>query len=181
LARDDNPSILRLRYDDMASYRLVTEWHADASRDRVWNALLDVRAWPSWWRGFRAVDVLHPGEDSGVGMVLRQQWRSLISYTLTFDLEVMQLVQGQRLDGRMTGDVEGVATWTMDEHDGGTRIRFVMDVRPSRPWMGLPLPFAGRIFAANYDAVMRWGCEGLGRVLAARVADGTVAVGLAGA
>lgn len=165
----------------MAHYRFVTEWRADAPSSRVWNTLLDVRRWPAWWKGFRAVDVLEPGEDSGVGMRLRQQWRSLVPYTLTFELEVDRIEQGHLLEGRLSGDIEGRATWTMDEVDGGTRIRFVMDVQPARPWMKLPLPFAGRIFAVNYDAIMRWGSEGLSRVLETGVVDWTGRVRLAGA
>jgi uncharacterized protein YndB with AHSA1/START domain len=165
----------------MADYHVVTEWRAAAPRQHVWSALLDYREWPAWWRGFRKVDRLRAGDDQGVGMILRQQWRSLLPYTLTFELEILEIESAALLRGRISGDMDGTATWTMDEAAGETRIRFVLDVHPARPWMNLPVPFAGRIFAANYDAVMRWGSEGLARRLEAGVADWTAQARLAGA
>jgi hypothetical protein len=53
-------------------------------------------------------------------------------------------------------------------------VRFLMVVEPTRAWMNLPLPFARQLFAHNYGAIMRWGGEGLARVLDAPVAARTV-------
>jgi uncharacterized protein YndB with AHSA1/START domain len=157
----------------MADYTFLTDWQVDASRERVWDTLLDVRRWPTWWPGFRSVEVLDPGGDSGVGTVLRQQWRSLVPYTLTLELEILTVERGRRLVGRVSGDLLGRATWTLDEQDGETVVRFMMEVTPARAWMRLPLPFAGRIIAANYAAIMRWGGQGLARVVGRRVIEST--------
>jgi len=165
----------------MTEFHVVSEWHADASRQRVWDALLNYREWPTWWRGFRRVDQLQPGDDRGVGMVLRQQWRSLLPLTMTLDLEVLEIESASLLRGRIGGDMVGTATWTLDEDWRGTRIRFVFDVRPAKAWMNVPVPFAGWIFGANYDAVMRWGSEGFARRLGAGVIDWTPQARLVGA
>lgn len=154
----------------MGHYRMITEWHADAPLDRVWDALLLVRDWPTWWKGFRSVEQLRPGEESGVAMVVRQAWRSYLPYTLEFDLEILRVERRTLLEGRASGDVEGTCRWSFEQRDGGTVVRFVMDVRTTRWWMNLPAPFAGRVFAFNYHAIMRWGSEGLGRLLATGVA-----------
>lgn len=154
----------------MGHYRMVTEWHADAPLEQVWDALLLVREWPSWWRGFRAVEQLRPGEDSGVGMVVHQAWRSYLPYTLRFDLEILRVERHALLEGRAGGDIEGTCRWTFQRREDGTVVRFVMDVRTTRWWMNLPVPFAGRVFASNFDAVMRWGSEGLARLLGVGVA-----------
>jgi uncharacterized protein YndB with AHSA1/START domain len=157
----------------MARYRFETEWQADAPIDRVWDALLDCRAWPGWWKGFRSVEEIRPGDERGVGMVLRQRWRSLLPYTLAFDLEISEVRRHRVLEGRASGDVEGSCRWTFDERDGTTLVRYVMDVRTTRAWMNVPVPFARRIFAVNYGAIMRRGSEGLARLLGTRVADRT--------
>jgi Polyketide cyclase / dehydrase and lipid transport len=157
----------------MARYRFVTEWQADAPVDRVWDVLLDYRNWPTWWRGFRSVEQIQAGEESGVGMVLRQRWRSLLPYTLVFDLAITDVRRHGFLEGRASGDVEGSCTWTFDESGGRTLVRFVMDVRTARWWMNVPVPFARRIFGFNYDAIMRWGSEGMARLLRTRVVDRT--------
>lgn len=163
----------------MGRHRFVTEWQVAASSELVWNALLDYRAWPTWWRGFRRVEQLAPGDEQGVGMTIRQGWRSRLPYTLVFDLEILRIERLAVLEGRATGDVEGTCTWTFQEHDGATRVRFVLDVRTARWWMRLPVPFAGRIFARNYDAIMRQGSDGIARLLGTDVVDRTPVVRLA--
>ena len=62
----------------MARYRRTSTWEVEASIDRTWDALLLVGDWPAWWRGFRSVERLGSGDEHGVGMRLRQQWRAQI-------------------------------------------------------------------------------------------------------
>jgi hypothetical protein len=153
----------------MTQYRALTEWRIDASVDRVWDVLLLAREWPTWWRGFRSVTQLDPGDDSGIGMVLQQRWRSLLPYTLTLDLEVTRVERHRLLEGRTSGDMEGLCRWTFEADGNGSIVRFLMAVEPTRAWMKLPLPFARQVFALNYGAIMRWGGEGLARLLDAPV------------
>jgi uncharacterized protein YndB with AHSA1/START domain len=176
-ARDDR----RRDVDPMAHFRSVTEWHIDAPVERVWDVLLDSGRWPTWWKGFRAVEQLSAGEPSGRGMRIRQSWRSHLPYTLVLDLEITDIQRHRLLAGRTSGDMAGSCTWSFEPADGGTAVRFVMDVRPTRWWMNLPVPFAGRVFAWNFDAVMRWGAEGITRVLDGRVVDLTRQARLASA
>lgn len=164
----------------MARFQLVTRWQIDAPVDRVWDALLLVRDWPTWWKGFRSVDVLDPGQESGVGMKIRQSWRSLLPYTLVLELEIARVERHRLLEGRASGDMAGTCRWTFHDRDGRTSVQFEMAVSPTRWWMTLPIPFAGRVVAWNYDAVMRWGGEGLARRLGVGVthlgAEGELAV-----
>lgn len=158
----------------MARYRALTEWQIDAPVERVCDSLLDARAWPTWWRGFRSVEELEPGEESGVGMVLRQRWRSLLPYTLTLDLEVTGIEPRRLLEGRTSGDMRGLCRWTFEARNGGTVVRFLLNVEPTRAWMNLPVPFADRVFALNYGTIMRWGGDGLARLLDAAVVGRTL-------
>jgi hypothetical protein len=156
----------------MARYQLATEWLVDAPVDRVWDALLLVRDWPTWWKGSRSVEVLDPGQDGGTGMQIRQRWRSLLPYTLVLDLEIARVERHRRLEGHASGDMAGTCRWTFRELDGRTSVRFEMDVSPTRWWMNLPVPLAGRVVAWNFDAVMRWGGEGIARRLGVGVGVG---------
>jgi hypothetical protein len=155
----------------MARYRYGSDWTVDASVDRVWDVLLSVDDWPTWWRGFRAVERLDPGDDRGIGMRIRQHWRSLLPYTLVIDLEIARVERHRALEGRASGDMEGTCTWEIEDLGGRTVVRFTLDVRPTRPWMNLPVPFADRVFAWNVDAIMRWGNDGLERRLATSAVD----------
>lgn len=165
----------------MARYRCTSEWEVDAPVERAWDALLDVGAWPTWWRGFVAVERLGGGEPSGVGMRLRQHWRSLLPYTLTIDLEMTRVERHRLLSGRASGDMDGTCTWEFEPAGDRTLVRFTLEVRPARWWMRLPVPFAGRVFAWNVGAIMRWGSDGLARLLGTAVVDGTAQEQLAGA
>jgi hypothetical protein len=153
----------------MTRYRFVSTWDVDAPVERVWDALLQVREWPTWWSAFRSVEPLADGDDRGIGMRIRQQWRGPLPLTTTIDLEIIDLKRHRLLVGRASGEMTGRCTWTFDEVDAHTRVAFVLDVRPTRWWMNLPVPFAGRVFAWNVRSIMHAGCEGLGRRLGSEV------------
>jgi hypothetical protein len=149
----------------MATYRFRTVWWTPAPIDRIWEALADYGAWPTWWRGIQTVEVLRRGDESGVGTVLRQQWRSKLPYTLVFDLEMLRIESRKLLEGRASGDLEGTCRWTLIPVNAGMEIRFDVDVRPGRWWMNLPIPFASRVVRASFETIMNWGREGLERIL----------------
>lgn len=149
----------------MHAYNFLTLWWTPAITDRVWEAIADYAKWPTWWRGIRSVEVLRRGDESGVGTVLRQSWRSAIPYTLVFDLEMLRIVEAKLLDGRASGDLEGTCRWNLGCVDGGTELRFTVDVRTCRWWMNIPNPLAPSIIRASFLTIMRWGREGLARTL----------------
>jgi hypothetical protein len=147
------------------NYRFQTVWRTPAGIDQIWGALADYAAWPSWWRGIRNVEVLRGGDESGAGTVLRQWWRSRVPYTLVFDIEMLRIESGRLLDGRARGDLEGKCRWTLVPVNGGTEIRFDVDVRTGRWWMNLPIPFAPRVVRWSFATIMGWGREGMARRL----------------
>lgn len=149
----------------MADYRFLTVWWTPVVTERVWEALADYAKWPTWWRGIQSVEVVRRGDESGVGTVLHQRWRSWVPYTLVFDLEMLRIESGRLLDGRASGDLEGACRWTLTPVNGGTELRFEVDVRTGRWWMNLPLPFAPTVVRSSFESIMHWGREGLARTL----------------
>jgi hypothetical protein len=165
----------------MARYRCTSEWEVDASIDRTWDALLDVGEWPTWWRGVRAVERLGGGDARGVGMRIRQCWRGPLPLTTAIELEMTRVERHRLLEGRAGGDMAGTAGWAFEDVGGRTRVRFTLEVEPTRWWMRLPVPWAGRIFAWNVGAIMDWGSDGLARRLGTVVVDRTPQASPAGA
>lgn len=149
----------------MANYRFLTVWWMAAPADRVWEALADYATWPKWWRGIQSVEVVRHGDESGVGTVLRQRWRSKVPYTLVFDLEMIRIEGGKIIEGSASGDLEGTCIWTLTSIDGGTELRFGVDVRTGRWWMNLPIPFAPSVVRSSFETIMGWGRDGLVRIL----------------
>ncbi len=64
----------------MAQYEFLTSWCVDAPIERVFAVLNDSAAFPEWWKGVTAVEVLEPGEADGarlgrsLGRAARQPW-----------------------------------------------------------------------------------------------------------
>jgi hypothetical protein len=157
----------------MGSYRFVTDWHVDAPTERVWDAIYHSERWPDWWHGVVAVAPVPAGPSDDAGEVRRYTFRGRLPYSLTFDMRVTRSDPHTLLEGRASGELEGTGTWTFRGSNGGTDVRYVWDVRTTRRWMDLPIPFARRFFTANHDLIMRWGAEGLERHLRARVTHQT--------
>lgn len=155
--------------EETAACRFQTVWWTPVTTERIWEILAHYSEWTTWWRGIRKVEVLRRGDEIGVGTILRQEWRSWIPYTLVFDLEMIRIEKKRILEGHASGDLVGICKWTFTSINGGTEIRFDVDVRLGRWWMNLPIPFAPRIVRANFETIMRWGREGLERKLGALV------------
>ena len=51
----------------MPRYEFLTTWCVDAPIERVFEVLRDSQAFPEWWEGVTAVELLEPGGPDGVG------------------------------------------------------------------------------------------------------------------
>jgi carbon monoxide dehydrogenase subunit G len=146
--------------------RYVTEWALDAPIEQVWDALVDVEAWPQWWPHVRHVRTLHPGAANGLGSVRRLRWSSLLPYGFSLDVTTTEVRAPFRLEGRATGDMAGTGTWTLARDGAGTRVRYVWTLELHTRWMRLAAPFMAPVFRWNHEGVMRSGGQGLARHLA---------------
>src|SRR5918997_782176 len=156
----------------MAAYRFVTYWQVDAPIEAVWEAIVHAERWPEWWPGVTKVVEIEKGADDGIGGIRRYTFRSRLPYDLTFDTRTTVIEKPHLLVGEASGELAGVGRWRLAERDGGTLVRYDWDVSTTRPWMNLIAPLARPLFEINHHAVMRWGGEGLGRLLGVRVRYG---------
>ncbi len=150
----------------MAGYQFLTTWLIDAPVDRVWEILNDSAHYPAWWKGVRSVELLAPGDEAGVGQLSRFKWRSVLPYTLSFDMRVTRVEAPHLIEGEATGELEGRGVWRL--YDGsGTAVVYDWRVRTTQRWMNLLGPLARPAFAWNHDLVMRQGGFGLATRLGA--------------
>ena len=152
----------------MAEYAFLTTWLLDAPREDVWNAIYDVETWPEWWRGVELVERVRPGDENGVGAVYRHRWRSVLPYTVGFDVELKRVEPPNLIEADARGELTGVGRWRM--YAGReTAVTYEWRVRTTRPWMNAIAPAARAAFEWNHNAIMRRGGEGLARRLNARL------------
>ena len=150
----------------MATYRFLTTWCLDAPVERVWDAIYAVEKWPEWWKGVEVVEKLEHGDERGVGSIYRHRWRSVLPYTVGFDMQTTRIQEGRVLEGRARGELEGVGRWRFFEGDG-TAVTYEWSVRTTRPWMNAVAPLGRPVFVWSHNVVMRWGGESLARLLGA--------------
>jgi len=153
----------------MAEYHFVSTWQIQAPAERVWEEIYHAERWPSWWKYVASVEELEPGAADGAGRRMRLRFRTLLPYTLGFDVTVTRVRPPTLLEAKATGELEGTGRWTLTSADGGTLVRYDWDIRTTRPWMNLLAPVARPAFKWNHDALMREGGESLARCLGAEL------------
>jgi hypothetical protein len=153
----------------MAEFCFVTVWRIDAPLPEVCGAVSRCLLWPDWWKGVEKVEEVDPGDAEGIGSLRRFTWRGRLPYRLTFDLRVTRIVPLSILEGRASGEVEGVGRWLFSNDGGVSVVRYEWRVRTNRLWMNIMAPIARPLFKWNHDHVMRQGAEGMARLLNARL------------
>ncbi len=153
----------------MTGYAYVTVWRVEAPIDRVWDAILHSERWPAWWKAVVKVEELEPGDASGIGNVRRLTWRTRLPYGFAFSTRSVRIEPPHVLEALATGDLDGTGLWRLREEGSATLVRYDWQVRTTKGWMNLLAPLARPLFDYNHKVVMRWGAEGLARLLGTRV------------
>ena len=144
-----------------SDFEFTTVWELPAPVERVWDELLDVDAWPAWWRGFERVDFVRAGDANGVGNVRDLVTRGRLPYRLHYRVEVVRVEPLRLIEARSTGELEGVGRWTTEPTDRGTRAVYLWQVRTTNRLLRALSPIARGTLTRNHDQVMEWGREGL--------------------
>ena len=144
----------------------MTHWRINAPPEKVWDAIYHSERWPGWWRGALSVVEVKPGDERGVGSVRRFIWKSWLPYRLAFEAETLRVEPPTLLEGWVKeGDLEGKGVWRLGREGKTTLVRYDWNVRTTQAWMNFLAPLARPLFQWNHDVIMRWGEEGLKRLL----------------
>lgn len=141
----------------VTAFELVSYWRIAAPLDRVWAEIVDVDAWPSWWRAVRKVERLRDGDIEGIGAVRRITWATALPYTITFDVESTRSEPMYQLEGRATGELNGVGVWTLTSDGDIITVRYDWRVDLGKAWMRAFAPILRPAFAWNHNVLMGWG------------------------
>jgi uncharacterized protein YndB with AHSA1/START domain len=150
----------------VADYEFLTTWCVNAPIEAVFDLLHDAVRYPRWWEGVVSVEVLEHGDETGVGELSHFVWRSVLPYSLGFDLRVTRVTRPYVIEGHASGELEGVGTWRLYD---GEDVAIVYDwrVRTTKRWMNVGGPLARPAFSWNHNLVMRQGGAGLAAELGA--------------
>jgi hypothetical protein len=151
----------------MTRYEFLTTWCLDAPVEDVFAVLHESAAFPEWWEGVTAVEMLEPGDENGVGELARYSWRSVLPYTLRFESRVTRIESPHLIEGQATGELEGTGVWRLYGSARGTAVVYEWRVRTTKRWMNMWGPLPRPAFKWNHDRVMRQGGIGLAERLGA--------------
>ena len=147
-------------------FNLLSDWEVAASTERVWAELVAPEHWPQWWRAVKRVELLREGDAEGVGAERRFTWTSALPYQVRFDMRVTRVEPMRVIEGRASGELNGMGRWTLSPTAAGTHVRYEWVVELRRPWMRALAPLLRPVFAWNHHVVMGWGLTDLRKRLA---------------
>ncbi len=149
-------------------YRFVTFWKINAPLADVWNTIGDIESFPEWWKAVKKIEIVEPGDGRGVNAVVRQTWRGVLPYRLSFVSRTTEVDYHRSIALVATGGLEGEGRWTFGEEGELTTVRYDWNVRTTGVGMTLLALALKPLLAWNHDGIMRWGESGLSARLKAK-------------
>ncbi|MEV4602670.1 SRPBCC family protein [Amycolatopsis sp. NPDC049253] len=144
-----------------AEYRFRSTWWLPAApARRVFDAVVDLEAYPRWWPDVRSVCQL---DDDTAEVVCR----SSLPYRLVIAMhrEEQDAVRGHVRVG-LSGDLEGFLAGVLHAVGESTRLEITQHVRARKPLLRKLDTVARPFFRANHAWMMRRGHRGLSAYLA---------------
>ena len=147
----------------MVLYHFVTKWFFHAPVKRVWEEIVDVPSWPSWWVGWEKAAFYGSVPPLQLGSVIDHEVRGALSYRVCFRAEVTLFQPPHRLEIASSGDLVGTGRLELNCQDHGTAVTYSWDVGLSNPLLNLlgKLSFTRALLEKNHDYVMDEGYCGL--------------------
>ena len=138
-----------------ARYHLITRLRLSADRKRTWDAFIEVREWPRWWRWLDDVEMVEEGNEDGVGAVFRQTISSPLRYGFSWQTEIVRVQEEALVELDSRGALEGRGRFEISGAPGGpTDVIFTWLVVTNKRWMNLLAPFGRPIFTWSHDRLM---------------------------
>nr|WP_246280440.1 SRPBCC family protein [Nocardioides daedukensis] len=115
-------------------------------RHDVHAQLVDLEHYPDWWPEVRAVASLGP-DDARVLISSRLPWTlDLVLHAVSRELECLETT--------LSGDLDGVVRWRLEEAGEGTRLLFEQEVEVTGRLLGLASYAARPVLVWNHDRMV---------------------------
>jgi len=147
----------------MEPYHFVTTWFFHSPIERVWEEIVDIPSWPSWWTSWKKATFHGSVPPLQLGSVIDHEVRGRLPYCVRFRTVVTVFQPPHRLEIMSSGDLAGTGTLVLDPRDHGTGVTYCWDVGLSNPLLNLlgKLSFTRALLEKNHNYVMDEGYRGL--------------------
>ena len=135
-------------------YVFVDEWDVDAPQEAVYEALVDARTYPEWWKPvYLSVE--------GDRRVTLHHFKGKLPYALRMRAELVREDPPHQFEVAVDGDLRGKGVWTVSRRDGKTHVRWDWTVFADRPLLRYLTPILRPLFRWNHTWAVERAKEGL--------------------
>ena len=145
----------------MTTFHLTTIWKIPASIESCWLSIVDVEAWPSWWKYVDEVVEIKSGDTSGINTTHQYVWSTCLPYHLNFNLRVTKLIPYKLIVFEAQGDLTGGGYCKFTQKNNQTTIKFFWNIQTKKPWMSFIAGIVRPVFEWNHRQVMLSGQQSL--------------------
>jgi hypothetical protein len=151
-------------------FRFEESWTIpQASPAEVWDVLARGELLPQWWRGvYLEAEKLDSSAEPRVGARVRAKARGFLPYRLNFIITATELIPGQLVAVKTSGDFDGVWRAVLSPAGDGTRADLTWEVIVEQPILKFLAPVLRPAFAWNHRWTTPRGEQGLRDFLAYR-------------
>lgn len=151
------------------NYQFITHWRMQSSCQEISEILGDAPDLVRWWPSvYLDVQELEPGDENGIGKVVRLHTKGWLPYTLRWQFRVTENRQPYGFTLEAWGDFNGRGIWTFAQDGKWVDITYDWQIRAEKPLLKNLSFLLKPIFAANHHWAMEKGRESLERELARR-------------
>jgi len=153
-------------------YHFVSRWRVLGTIDEVFGLVSRSEELALWWpAAFRDVLELEPGDDDGIGKIVRMETQGWLPYTLHWHIRVDAMDPPHGFGFNVWGDFDGHGAWSFAADDGWIDIVYDWRVSVRKPLVRYLSPLLKPLFASNHRWAMSKGEESLRLALARAHAD----------
>ena len=145
-----------------SEYHMITEWRVKGSVEEVSNILREATNLPRWWPSvYLDVKEIEPGDENGIGKVVRLYTKGWLPYTLRWTFRVTEASYPHGFALEACGDFVGRGVWTLKQEGAWARVIYDWKINAEKPLLRRFSFLMKPIFAANHRWAMRMGEESL--------------------
>jgi hypothetical protein len=150
-------------------YHFITQWRVRSTPEEVSKILEDAEDLARWWPSvYLEVEVLEPGDEHGVGKLVRLYTKGWLPYTLRWQFRVTESRYPAGFTLQALGDFEGQGIWTFDPEGEYVNITYDWKIGTRKRLLNALSFLFKPVFAANHRWAMARGLESLNLELARR-------------
>ncbi len=145
----------------MEMYHFVTNWTFHAPIEKVWEKIIDVESYPTYWPSMKKTEIRGPEPLLQAGSIVDYELKGSLPYLLRFSTEVVAFQPPDLMELASSGALMGDGKLLLKSHADGTALTFYWDVGMTNPFFNLlgKLPFIKAVMEKSHNVVMASGYQ----------------------